>query len=404
MKTYSLLVLFIVFTSSVYSSDLSLLSSEKQSYYEQQQNQIDAGYEKLRTDWISPINLKASTLYEKSASMGMRDVRQNLSVGVAQDIFRSGGIEYAIGVAQAKKNADTIGMDKEIAGLNQQLISALLNYQKNALLLEQSEIRLKNTKIEIFLKRKQYEAGDIDITLLNNALMTQSGELKNNTAIRFALAQQRLEALKLTDRPINSLTLPTFTLTPKEEFVNEGWSVQYANALVQSTTQQYGQLKTSYLPKLTFIADAGVQRFEGQTSALNDYHGNFYDAGLQLSLPIAYNSSDTLQEAQAITLKQRASVADTKRQMEGIYEQSLSHIESYQRLITITNETLKFYGELITATKAAVNAGYKAGYDLQTLQNTRSIEELEIKINEVNIQIELATLYFLMRHSQKEPL
>jgi len=394
----------IVLSSFLCGGDLSLLSPEKQSYYEQQQNQINAGYEKLRTDWIAPLTLKGSTLYEKSPSMGMRDVRQSLSVGMAQDIFRSGGIEYSIGVAQTKKNADTIAMDKEIAGLNQQLVTAVLNYQKNALLLQQSELRLKNDKIEIFLKRKQYEAGDIDITLLNNALMTQSGELKTNTAIRFTLAQQRLEITKLTDHPIETLTLPTYSLTPKEQFLQEGWSVVYANALTQSSVQQAGQLKTSYLPKLTFIADAGLQRFEGQTTTLNDYSGNFYDAGLQLSMPIAYNSSDALQEAQATSLKQRASIADAKRQMDGIYEQSLSHIESYQRLITITNETLKFYDELITATKAAVDAGYKAGYDLQTLQNTRSIEKLELQINEVNTQIELSTLYFLMRHSQKEPL
>ena len=394
----------IVLSSFLYSSDLSLLSPEKQSYYKEQQNQINAGYEKLRTDWLSPINIKASSIYEKSASMGMRNVRQNFSVGVAQDIFRSGGIEYAIAYANAKKNADSIAMDKEIAGLNQQLVTAVLNYQKNALLLQQSKIRLKNTKIEIFLKQKQYEAGAVDITLLNNALMTQSSELKNNTAIRFALAQQRLEATKLTDHPIDTLTLPTFTLAQKEKFLNEGWNIHYSNALAQSSEQQVGQIKTSYLPKLTLIADAGLQRFDGQNNSLNNYSGNFYDAGLQLSLPIAYNASDALQEAQAITLKQRASVADTKRQMDGVYEQSLSHIESYQRVITITKENLNFYRELITATKAAVDAGYKAGYDLQTLQNTRSIEELEIKINEINTQIELSSLYFLMRHSQKESL
>ncbi|MFA6145612.1 MAG: TolC family protein [Sulfuricurvum sp.] len=399
-----ILLFLIVVTSFLYSSDLSLLSPEKQSYYKEQQNQINSGYEKLRTDWISPINLKASSIYEKSASMGMRDVRQNLSVGMAQDIFRSGGIEYSIGYAQAKKNADTIAMDKEIAGLNQQLVTAVLNYQKNALLLQQSEIRLKNTKIEIFLKQKQYEAGAVDITLLNNALMTQSGELKNNTTIRFALAQQRLETTKLTNHPIDTLTLPTFTLAQKENFLNEGWNIHYANAIAQSNEQQFGQIKTSYLPKLTLIADAGLQRLDGQNSSLGDYRGNFYDAGLQLSIPIAYNASDALQEAQAATLKQRASIADTKRQLEGVYEQSLSHIESYQSVITITKENLNFYRELITATKAAVDAGYKAGYDLQTLQNTRSIEELEIQINRINIQIELATLHFLMRQPSKEPL
>jgi hypothetical protein len=123
--------------------------------------------------------------------------------------------------------------------------------------------------------------------------------------------------------------------------------------------------------------------------------------GLQLSMPLAYNASASIQEAQSLYLKQQAEASDIKRQMDAQYEQSIAHIESYKRVIAITGENLKFYEELIDATKAAVNAGYKAGYDLQTLQNTKSIEDLEIKINEINIQIELASLYTLTRHSQE---
>lgn len=391
----------VLLASSIYGEDTSLLSPEKQSYYQQQQHEIDAGSEKLRYDWISPINLKASNVYEKS-SAGTHDTRQSISAGVAQDIFRSGGITYAIGYADAKKQADTIGMQKEIAGIHQEIITAVLSYRKNALILEQSEIKLKNAKIEIFLKRKQYEAGDIDITLLNNALMNQSSELKNNTAIRFALSQQRLEAAKLSDQAIDTINLPTFALIQKDEFLLEGWNIRYADSLSQTTAQQYGQTKSAYLPRLTLIADGGVQRYDSREFA--DYHGNFYDMGLQLSMPLTYNASAAIQEVQSTYLKQQAQTADIKRQMDAFYEQSLAHIESYQRVIAITKETLKFYNELIGATKSAVDAGYKAGYDLQTLQNTRSTEELEIKINEINIQIELSTLHFMMRHSQKEPL
>lgn len=385
----------------VSAEDTSLLSPEKQRMYEQQQQQIDSGYEKLRYDWLSPINLKASTTYEKSASTSIHDNRQNLSAGIAQDIFRSGGITYSIAYAECKKDADTISMHKDIAAINQQLISNVLNFRKNTLLLEQSELKLKNGKIEIFLKRKQYEAGDIDITLLNNALMTQSTELKNNTAIRFTLSQLRLEMLKISDRPIGSINVPTFNLIQKNDFLDEGWDFRYTQAQSRSSEQQYGQIKTSYLPKLTLSADTGLQRLNSHDFPAADYHGGFYDMGLQLSMPLTYNASAATQEAQSLYLKQQAEAADIKRQMNGQYEQSIEHISSYQRVIAITKENLLSYGELVDATKAAVNAGYKAGYDLQTIQNTKAIEELEISINEINIQIELATLYTMTRHSQE---
>lgn len=390
--------------SSVYADDTTLLSPQKKDYYEFQQHQIDASYDKLRYDWLSPMNLRASSIYEKTATFGAKDTRQTLSAGIAQDLFRSGGITYAIEYAHAKKEADTLALDKEIAGLNQQLINAVLTYRKNAIALQQSDIRLKNTQIEIFLKRKQYEAGDLDITFLNNALMAQSNELKNNTSLRYALAEQKYEAAKLSDLSVESVSIPTYSLTKKEAFLEEGWNIRYSQALSQSAAQQYGQIKSMYLPKLTLIADAGYQRYDAQSGIATDYQGNFYDAGLQLSVPLTYNSSAASQEAQALYLKQQAFTADTKRQMNAMYDQTLALIESYQQTIHITQNNLKYYDELLGATKAAVNAGYKAGYDLQTLQNTRSIEELEIQINEINIQIQLSQLHYQMRHTQEAKL
>ena len=390
----------IVFIGYAYADEATLLSVEKQRYYEQQQQLIDASYEKTRYDWLSPINLKASSIYEKTASFGAKDTRQNLSAGIAQDIFRSGGITYTIDYAHAKKESDGLMLGKEIATINQQLITAILTYRKNLIALEQSDLRLKNAQIEIFLKRKQYEAGDIDITFLNNALMNQSNELKNNTSLHYALAQQKFEATKLSDHMIDSITIPIFTLTQKESYLEEGWNIRTSQALAQSAVQQYGQIKSSYLPKLTLIADVGYQRYEG-LSAAADYRGNYYDTGLQLSMPLAYNSSATTQEAQAAYLKQQALTADNKRQMSAAYEQTVALIDSYKRTIAITRENLKYYDELLGTTKAAVKAGYKAGYDSQTLQNTRSIEDLEIKINEINIQIQLAQLHHQMRHPQE---
>lgn len=395
------MILSVLLIATADAQESLLLSPQKQHYYHFQQQQIDSSYDKLYYDWLSPITLKASSIYEKSASLGTKDTRQTLSAGIAQDLFRSGGITYSLEYAKTKKEADTLALNKEIATISQQLVNAVLTYRKNAVALQQSDLKLKNAKIEIFLKRKQYEAGDIDITLLNNALMNQSSELKNNTSLRYALAQQKYEAAKLSDVAIDTVSIPTYTLTQKEPFLTEGWDIRYSHALAHNAAQQYGQIKSSYLPKLTFIADAGYQRYDAQTFPSFDYRGNFYDAGLQLSIPLTYNGSAAAQEAQAVYLKQQAQTADTQRQMDALYDQTVALIESYQQTIRITHDNLTFYDELLKATKAAVNAGYKAGYDLQTLQNTRAIEELEIQINVINIQIQLSQLHYRMRHTQE---
>ncbi|MDP2078969.1 MAG: TolC family protein, partial [Sulfuricurvum sp.] len=94
MKSQSTVITLIslFWFTSIHADDTSLLSPEKQTYFQHQQHQIDATYEKLRYDWLSPINLNASSIYEKSASFWAKHTRKNLSAGIAQDLFRSGGI------------------------------------------------------------------------------------------------------------------------------------------------------------------------------------------------------------------------------------------------------------------------------------------------------------------------
>ncbi len=389
--------------SALYGLETQDLSPEKQSLFEQQRQEIDSSRDKLRYDWISPLTLKASSTYDQSAATDTHNRRESASAGIAQDLFRSGGITYAIGYADAKYHADLLGLRKDMASAKAQLTTAVLNYQKNRLLLDQSELKLKNYRIEIFLKRKQYEAGDIDITLLNNALMNQSNELKTNAVIRMNLSHQKYEAAKLSDRLIETIQLPRFTLVSKETFIEDNWDLRYTKAKSESAAQQYGQVKSAYYPKLTLLANAGTQQYRVRENRLLNYSGNFYDAGLQLSYPLTYNASAATQEAQAAYLKLHAQSADTQRQIEASYKQTLMRIENYDRLIAITHENLAYYDELLGATKAAVTSGYKAGYDLQTLQNTKAIEAAEIAINDLNIQLELAALHFMIQHPQENP-
>lgn len=394
------LVIPVIVLLPLMGNEQEYLSPEKQTLFLQQQKEIDSRHEKLRYDWISPLMLKASTTYNRSASTTMRDRRDSVSAGISQDLFRSGGITYAIDYADAQYHTEQLGLLKDIASTRQQLTNAVLTCRKYVLLLNQSDIKLENLGIEIFLKRKQYEAGDIDITLLNNALMNQSNEQKNNAMLQMNIEYYELETAKLSSRPVRDISLPTYTLIQKENFMEENWDIRYTKAASESAAQQYGIVKSSYEPKLTFLANTGLQRYDQRETNAMDYNGHFYDAGLQLTFPLTYNASEAKQEAQASYLKRQSEYADKKRQSDAYYKQILTKIENYRRLITITQKNLVYYDELLRATRSAVETGYKAGYDLKTLENTRIIELFDVWINELNIQIELANLHFMTQSSQ----
>ncbi|WP_367188002.1 TolC family protein, partial [Sulfuricurvum sp. RIFOXYD2_FULL_44_160] len=133
---------------SLLSADtVSLLSPEKKTVLKYQQDIYESEHQKLRYNWISPLNLNAIYDYDKSPQGGYHSDTETLSASISQDIFRSGGITYQIKYADAKKQSETIRLQKDIALYNQQLFIALLNYRKNSVLLDQSRKRLENKGI-----------------------------------------------------------------------------------------------------------------------------------------------------------------------------------------------------------------------------------------------------------------
>lgn len=401
---YGCLCLILPFLPLSSSGDdhTQLLNHEKQTVLEQQLKIDESEHEKLRTDWIAPINLSAGYSYDKTAQGNVHSETENLSASISQDIFRSGGITYQIAYADAKRESASIALLQQIAAYNQQLFTALLNYRKNSLLKEQSMKRLRNKEIEVFIKRHLYDAGKADITELNNALMTQSGELKTLTSLKYALAEQRYEIAKISDIDPDTFELPRFEPIEKDSYVHSGFELQYSQAQSSVLKNLYGVTHSRYLPTLAMNASGGYRntRFQGIAGS---YDGHYYDAGIQLTLPLAYNSGAITQEAQATYLKEVSRSQDIQKGLEFTYRQSMDKIESYSENMAITAKNLLLYSDLIAAIRAGVDAGIKTGYDLQMINNSKTIEELESKINDLNIQIELAKLYFAL-HPSKEPL
>ncbi|MDD3835614.1 MAG: TolC family protein [Sulfurimonas sp.] len=399
MKTSTLfyivfpLMLFI----SLSANDKELLSQEKKNLLLQEQNRYESEYEKLRYNWISPLNLGASYGYDKVYS-GDYGTTTNISASISQDIFRSGGITYQIEYADAKKRVDEIALSKEIASINEGLFTALLEYKKTLYQKEQSELMLKNKEIEIFIKRQLYDVGKADITELNNALMAQSSELKNLVTHKYMLAQIRGEVLKLSDIDPEIFLLPTFTLIQRDAYLENNLNLNFLRLQTKSYESLYGISKSNYLPSVTLNANVGYQEYDSKKYE-NRYDGNFYGAKIMLNMPFAYNASATIQEAKASYLKQAAQVADTYRSTKASYAQSVELVESYRSYNEITSKNLSLYDELIEAIEAGVNTGEKTGYDLEIIKNTKSIEKLNIKLSEINIQIELAKLHFALKRN-----
>ena len=399
MKAHLLSLSLLWVSAAAIAEEVTLLSPEKEALLREERNRFEAEDEKLRTNWISPLKLEGSYSYDKGAG-GTKSDTARVFASISQDIFRSGGITYQIRYADAKKGADTIDLERQTAELNAQLFASLLTYRKKRFELEQSEKKLANHDIEIFIKRQLYEAGKADITELNNALMERSSEQKTYASMEYALSNERFEIAKVSDIDPESFALPSFELVAEEEYLHNRFDIRYARAQSETYENLYRVTGSSYLPSVALNGSTGYQEYDPKEGGAG-YDGSFYSAGVSLSLPLTYNASSAVQEARATYLKHSADAADREREARASYQQSLELMKSYRRTIGIATKNLALYDELIAVVQAGVDAGSKTGYDLQTLKNTKEIEAYTVKINEINIQLELAKLYFALNAAKE---
>ena len=372
-------------THALFAWDTPLLRENKQNIIDEQKKEIEANAEKVKYEWLSPLNLFGS--YSKSNTQS--DAVLDTSISINQDLFRSGGILYKMQYAQSKMYNSLATLAQENTALYETLFVGLLNLKRLHLLLEQTHYSFLNSEIEVFLKTQQYKAGDVDITELNRALREKNIVLKTELAAKQAILTKEIELQKLTPIKLDTITIPHFELISQDDYESSSYNLLVANLTTEQSDEAFKMTRSTYLPRLSFNGAYGYQ--DNPNTHVN---GDYYQVGASLSMALDYNSYATLQESKAAYLKNRLKIQDTKIDLQASYKAALSKIENYKEYNRVTKENITLYSNLIKVIEQALVSGLKTGYDLKTLQNTKMVDELEIEINKINIQIELAQLLF----------
>ena len=288
---YLVLCGLLCFTVSASGDASSSLSAEKERYLQHKKQEIESGAEALRYNWLSPLNLSLSHSIQKSVGASETSNVDQASASWSQDIFRSGGIFYAIRYADDKYAYDRLGWDEERDTLNLSVVTAVLGIRKQELQCERSEALLKNLDIALFIKRRQYEAGAVDITELNDALMAKNGEQKNLLSLRQSLADQRAELKKYSDLDADSIAVPEFSVIERETYLSRNYAAERARRQGDVAYDTYRATAAGYLPALSFDAQA---RYTDYDTTSGNEDGSSYSVGLTLSMPLEYNSLSTV--------------------------------------------------------------------------------------------------------------
>ncbi len=368
------------------------LSENREQLFDIERKKAQKEADKLKTRWISPIEING--FYTKNKSL--QDIKESdysgISMSWKQDIFRSGGIFYAIEYAKALRKYNLLNIDLKEAKEVERVYTLKCQIERDRLKLKQAKLLLENRKIDVLVVKEKYKAGNADIERLNTAILNEEREKDNVIYLESLLKQEIYELKKLTgDKSVDISEIEYLKIPSKEEYVEKNMEYLLKKRDIATQKKMLSVKKASYLPKFYVNASLGYKKIEGGFLSSD---GKEYSYGVGFNMPLDYNAKKDIESSRLSYLQSKVSKADKKDELSFEYDKRMEAIKSYEEKIESAKRREKLYKELYDFVKEQVVAGFKTDLDLESLGNSLKIQELEKKIQTYNILIEKVNLYF----------
>lgn len=384
-------IFYILISLGLAFGDSLPLSEEKIEILKlkRQKNAQDVDVEK--NSWISPLIFSASLNNNKDETYKESQTK-NAAINWNQDIFRSGGIFYTIEKAEASGQANMLNIDMQEANYLKKIYTLASQIKRDTLKYEQSELILKNRDIDLFIIKEKYKAGSTDISELNRATIDRDHARTDLIAAKNILRNEQYELKKLAGyKTIETIILPNIALISKSEYLKQHLELLKYQAEDKSQSAIYKIAQSSYLPKLALNASYGYTQSSGD---IVDRDGENYRYGAMISMPLDINAKSAIESERLQLLETRLTQIDRKLELEQEYEMRFATISDYEEKIAVAQDMLNLYNELQTFTQSQVDVGLKSSYELDSLKNSVTIQELEKEMQFYNILIEKISLHF----------
>ena len=389
-----LLVLCSIFAISalVQADELGkILSKNKEALFDYDFKSNDLESDMLSKSWINPVTLR----YKKNYSTQFTDrtiKTGNYSIIIDQPIFRSGGIYYAIKYSQAlhaANEADLILRKRQMIG---DAVSILFNLKKNKLEQEKMKYLIKNDKIDIRQKRDSYDAGLLDSSFLDQAILKKSQDEATLLELELIHLELKQRFSLLSDKNPNSLRLPVLKMMSKKNYKEQNLELKKDVLRAEQSSYNANVTTAKYLPTVSLQG----QYLDGDLNPLFARPGieeKYYNYGFSVSMPIDINSLTDIEASKVAKLRAATQVLDRKKQVLEEYQWIHNSLGILNQKIVLAKKDEKIYKSLFRLTKNLAEAGEKTSLDADIMQNSLQIRKLDQKIYKIDKQVQLLKLY-----------
>ena len=362
--------------------DEKILSDDQLNIFKYNQEENEQNSSKLKKDWINPITFS----YSKSDADTTNTLKSAISI--SQPIFKSGGIYSAIKYASATYKYNNVDITLQKKDLIKEATTILFNLNITDLNIKKNELLLKNAQIDIETKKEQVLHGFLDTSTLDNAIL-DANEIKNSLADLYYQKEELLYNFSNIARgDYKDFKLPTLKLIDEKLFLNQNLQLSKSKAEVEQQDYYKDMIRANYLPSVSI--DASHTQYHDDSE---DYNSYSYSYGLTLSIPLDVKAYNDIEKERINYLTKKLSLKNTKLEEKNFYRTKLSKLKMLDNKKEIAKNDYELYDSLLEVIIEEKNAEVKTQNDVDVLANSQKIKSIELKIYELEKQIELLELY-----------
>ena len=271
-------------------------------------------------------------------------------------------------------------------------VSILFNLKKNRM--EQQKLRylIKNDKIDIRQKKDSYDAGILDSSFLDQAILKKSQDEATLLELELNYLELKQRFSLLSDKDPDKLRLPKLKMLSKKNYIQQ--NLELKKDVLRAEESDYNSKVTmaKYLPTLSLQG----QYNNGDLNPLfpsPNLNEQYYNYGFSVSMPLDINAFSDIEAAKVEKLRAATQVLDRKDTVREEYQWIDNSLFILDKKISLAKKDEKVYRNLLRLTRDLARAGEKTSLDADIMSNSLQIRKLDQQIYRIDKQLKLLQLY-----------
>lgn len=362
-----------------------ILSEKRLKNFDLTKEQIKEDSSKLRKDWINPIT------YQFSNNLGEDYKTQRSMISINQPIFQSGGIYQAIKYADNSYKYADLDLAQQKKELIKEALNILFNIEKTNLNIQKAQYTLQNAKIDVNRKKEQVLNGFLDASYLDDSLLTLNATKHNLVDLKYQKEELINNFNNISSSDYTNFELPTFTIFSEKEFLENNINLKKIEADVDKKGNYSYMTMAKYLPSVN--AYYNYSKYHETDDNIKLQKENDQTFGVSVTVPFDSRTFNDVQSKRIDYLKSKLNLENSISDEKTFFKSKLQKLSMLDERLQITKDDLEVYDSILKTINEEKIAQIKTQSDLDTLQNSQKIKSLDLKIYEIDKQLELLEMY-----------